>query len=97
MYALTAHDCLNMQYMLLKGMFFDDKKETGDYILCTSKVMDDYFWNIAYFKKQIGKSTLLNLENEFKAIHRVPSIYIGRDDPCYNENKKLLLANGYNK
>ena len=44
---LTASSCLDIQYMLLKGMFIDNKKDTDDYLLCTSEVMDDYFWNIA--------------------------------------------------
>ena len=47
---MCANNCLNMQYVLLNGMFFDDKKETDNYILCTSKVMDDFFWNITYIK-----------------------------------------------
>ena len=92
---LVASNCLDMQYMLLKGMFIDNKKDTDNYVLCTSEVMDDYFWNIAYLKKQIDQQTLVTLENEFKSINRLPSIYIGQKDACYNENKKFLLSNGY--
>lgn len=92
---MMANNCLNMQYILLKDMFFDDKKETDNYILCTSKVMDDYFWNIAYLKNKINKKTLNNLENEFNTMNRKASIYLGKNDISYNENKKLLLANGY--
>ena len=92
---MVASNCLNMQYVLLKGMFFDDKKDTANYILCTSKVMDDYFWNIAYLKNKIDKKVLMDLEDEFKSINRTSSIYIGKNDISYNENKELLLTNGY--
>ncbi len=92
---MIANNCLNMQYVLLEGMFFDNKKEADDYILCTSKVMDDYFWNIAYLKNKINKGTLNSLENEFKSMNRKSSIYLGRNDISYNENKELLFANGY--
>ena len=92
---MVASNCLNMQYVLLKGMFFDNKKENDNYILCTSKVMDDYFWNIAYLKNKINNEILKNLENEFKSINRNSSIYLGKDDISYSENKELLLANGY--
>ena len=92
---MVASNCLNMQYILLRGMFFNDKKDTDNYILCTSEVMDDFFWNIAYLKNKIDKEILLDLEDKFKSINRTSSIYIGRNDIGYNENKELLLANGY--
>lgn len=92
---MAASNCLNMQYELLKGMFFDNKKDTEAYILCSSKIIDDYFWNIAYLKNKINKELLVKLENEFKCMNRTPSVYIGRNDMDYNENKKLLLSNEY--
>lgn len=92
---MVASNCLNMQYVLLKGMFFDDKKETDNYILCTSEVMDDYFWNIAYIKNKLDKKLLTDLEDKFKSINRTSSIYIGKNDSFYEENKHILLANGY--
>ena len=92
---MVANNCLNMQYLLLKGMFFDDKKETDNYTLCTSEIMDDYFWNIAYIKNKLDEEILTNLEDKFKSINRTSSIYIGRNDKFYNENKSILLANGY--
>ena len=92
---MIENNCLNMQYTLLKGMFFDNKKDANNYTLCTSKIMDDYFWNIAYLKNKINKEILIDLENEFKSINRKSSIYIGRNDISYNENKELLLTNGY--
>lgn len=94
---ISSINCLNMQYLLLNGMFFDNKRETDNYILCTSKVMDDYFWNIAYLKNKINEETLNNLENEFKNINRVSSIYLSKNDIGYNENKELLFENGYTK
>ncbi len=60
---MIASNCLNMQYTLLKGMFFDYKKETENYILCTSKIMDDYFWNIAYLKYKIDKEILMKIKS----------------------------------
>lgn len=92
---MITSNCLNMQYILLEGMFFDNKKDTDNYILCTSKVMDDYFWNIAYLKNKINKEILNNLESEFKSLNRKSSIYLGRNDISYTENKELLLTNGY--
>lgn len=93
---LVAKNCLNMQYELLKGMYYDDKKDTDSYLLCSSNVMDDQFWNIAYLKKQINEEMLTKLEEEFVSIHRASSIYVGKDDTDYQKNKKLLMANGYN-
>ena len=92
---MVANNCLNMQYVLLKGMFFDYKEDYDNYILCTSEVMDDYFWNIAYIKNKLDEEILTNLEDKFKSINRTSSIYIGRNDKFYNENKSILLANGY--
>lgn len=92
---MVANNCLNMQYVLLKGMFFDDKEETDNYTLCTSEIMDDYFWNIAYIKNKLDKKLLTDLEDKFKSINRSSSIYIGKNDSFYEENKHALLANGY--
>lgn len=92
---MIGSNCLNMQFELLNGMFFDNKTETDNYILCTSKTMDDYFWNIVYFKNRINNEMIENIEKEFKAINRMPSIYISREDKDYMKNKKILLDNGY--
>ena len=87
--------CWNMQYELLNGMFFDTKEETNNYILCTSKVMDDYFWNMAYLKTKTNENVLSEIENKLKAMNRIPAIYIGRDDQYFDDNKRFLLDNGY--
>ena len=87
--------CWNMQYELLNGMFFDTKEETKDYILCTSKVMDDYFWNMAYLKTKINESIINEIERKLKVMDRIPAIYIGRDDQYYDDNKRFILDNGY--
>lgn len=87
--------CWSMQYELLNGMFFDAKEETKDYILCTSKVMDDCFWNMAYLKTKVNESIISEIENKLKVMNRIPAIYIGRDDKYHEENKNFLLNNGY--
>ena len=87
--------CLNMQYDLLEGMFFDTKEETKDYLLCTSKVMDDYFWNLAYIKTKATDNTILEIENKLKGINRKSCLYIGRDDEYFIDNKNLILSRGY--
>ena len=92
---MTASNCLNMQYELLKDMYFDNKTENENYFLGTSEVIDDYFWNIAYLKTEFNKEMLANLENIFKGINRNPSIYISESDIGYESNKNLLLGNNY--
>ena len=92
---LIGSNCLSMQFELLDGMFFDNKKETENYVLCTSKTMDDYFWNIVYFKNKINDEIIKETENEFKSINRTPSIYISRDDENYIDNKNSLISKGY--
>ena len=92
---LVESNGLNFEYILLKGMFFDDRKETDDYLLCYSNVIDDYFWNIATLKTKFNKEKLENLENEFKQINRNPSMYLGKNDINYENNKNLLLENNY--
>ena len=61
---MNEKDCLITQYNLLKGLFFDDKYETSDYLLCTSKVIDDHFWNLAYIKNSLNKELLREIENK---------------------------------
>ena len=92
---LIGSNCLSMQFELLDGMFFDNKKETDNYVLCTSKTMDDYFWNIVYFKNKINDEIIKETENEFKSINRTPSIYVSRDDENYIENRNFLISRGY--
>ena len=87
--------CMNMEYDLLKDVFFDTREETDKYIMCTSNTMDDYFWNLAYLKNQLDNNDLLKLEKKFKSLNRLSTLYIGRDDKCYEENKDLLLNSGY--
>lgn len=92
---MVGSNCLNIQFKLLDGMFFDNKIETENYILCTSKTMDDYFWNIIYLKNKIDNDKIIDIENQFKRLNRTPSIYISIDDKHYIENKKILINNGY--
>ena len=91
----NSSNCLNMQYKLLKGMYFDNIEETNDYTLCTSDILNDYFWNIAYIKDKLNNNTLIEIENKFKLINCIPSLYIGRDDKYYEYNKKFILSNNY--
>lgn len=93
--SMNTNNCMNMQFELLDGMFFDNKEETPEYILCTSRVMDDYFWNIAYLKTKFNKENLGNLEEKFENIDRTPSIYIGYGEQFYLENKELIINSGY--
>lgn len=86
---------LNLEYILLKDMYFDNRKENEDYLLCFSNVIDDHFWNIAYLKSKLNKEKLEVLEAEFKLINRNPSLYIGKSNYNYAENKRLLLENNY--
>ena len=92
---MIGNNCLNMQFELLNGMFFDNKEETDEYIFCSSKTMDDYFWNIVYFKHKISFEQIRKIENIFLEYKRTPSIYLSRDDLYYNENKQVLLDHGY--
>lgn len=91
----NCSNCLSTQYDLLNGMFFDNKEENDNYILCASKIMDDYFWNLAYLKNKIDNNILLEIENKLKRINCIPCMYIGKDDSSFDDNKKLLLDNGY--
>ena len=91
----NCSNCLSMQYDLLKGMFFDDKEETDNYVLCTSKIMDDYFWNLAYLKNKIDENILLEVENKLRRLNCIPCMYIGKDDEYFKDNKELLLNRNY--
>ncbi len=91
----NCSNCLRMQYELLKGMFFDDIEETNNYVLCTSKVMDDCFWNLAYLKNKADNDILVEIENKLIDLNRAPCMYIGRDDESFKENKALLLNHHY--
>lgn len=91
----NCSNCLSVEFNLLDGMYFDNKEETNDYVLCTSKTMDDYFWNLAYIKNKLDNNTLIEIENKLKKLNRVPSIYIGRDDEYFENNKSFLLENNY--
>lgn len=91
----SCSNCLSIQFDLLKGMFFDNKEETDNYILCTSSVINNYYWNLAYLKNKIDNSVILEIENKLRKLNRVPCLYIGRDDTYYIDNKKLIISNGY--
>ena len=88
-------NCLSMQYDLLKGLYYDAIEETSDYVLCISNIMNDYFWNLAYLKKEATDIVISNLEDKFNNIGCMPCFYLGRDDVSYEYNKKLLLSKGY--
>ena len=87
--------CLSMQYKLLKGMYFDDMDDNKDYTLCTSKVMDDSFWNLLYLKTKLDDNLMSNIVDKFKKINRNPAFYIGRGDNYYLDNKNYLLDHNY--
>lgn len=91
----NCYNCLDMQFNLLKGMFFEKKEENEKYILCTSTLMDDTFWNLAYLKSKIYEADILEIESKLSKKNRIPCLYIGRDDIYYKENKELILDNGY--
>ncbi len=88
-------NCLEMQYDLLTGLYYDKKEETDDYLLCISNIMNDYFWNLAYLKKEATDIVISNLEDKFNDLGFVPCLYLGRNDSSYEYNKKLLLSKGY--
>lgn len=92
---MNENDCLDTQFRLLQGMFFDEKFENDRYMLCTSSVMDDHFWNVASIKKGLNSKTLREIEDKLKSLKRIPCIYIGIDNEYYYSNKKMLLDNGY--
>lgn len=92
---INESDCLEMQYQLLNGMYFDNKNNLKDYLLCYSEIMDDYFWNIAYIKTKLDDNVLNDLKDDFRKINRNPSIYIGIDNENYVHNKSFLEANNY--
>ena len=91
----NCSNCLKMQFDLLKGMFFDKIEETEDYILCTSNIMDDSFWNLAYLKNKVNEKIIIELENKLNKLNRQPCLYIGRDDINFNYNKELIINNSY--
>ena len=91
----NCFNCLSMQYDLLKGMFFDNKDETKDYVLLTSNLMDDFFWNLAYLKNKTSDDIILEIENKLSNMNRKFCLYIGRDDEYFNENKNLILKSKY--
>lgn len=93
---MKSNNCLNMQFDLLEGMFFDKKEDNNEYIFCCSETMDDEFWNIVYIKNKLSASLLQEIEDKFKKINRRPSIYISEDDKDYEFNKEVLKNNNYN-
>lgn len=92
---MKTTNCLNMQYMILKDLFFDNKIENRYYILCTSNAIDNYYWNTAYLKIKANENILLEIENYFKVKNKKGSIYLGKNDKYYKENKEFLLDNNY--
>lgn len=92
---ITKTNCLNIQYELLNGLYFSNKLDTEEFLLCFSSIIDDCFWNIAYVKNELDLDKLKELETEFGKIDRTSTLYIGRDNKNYSANKKFLLENGY--
>ena len=92
---MNENECLNTQFELLKGLFFDDRFETDEYILCTSKTIDDHFWNLAFIKNRVNDEVLSEIENKLHSINRGSCIYIGTSNDNYEYNKNYLLEKGY--
>ena len=92
---MNENDCLSTQFELLNGLFFDDKYETDKYILCSSKIMNDQFWNLAYIKNSLNETLLNEVEEKLKLLNRKPCIYIGINNENYQNNKNILLENDY--
>ena len=88
-------NCLLMQYNILKGMFFDELHETKEYILCTSKIMDDYYWNLAYLKNKTNDKVIEEIESKMINLKRTPCIYIGSGEPAYSYNRDLIEKRGF--
>lgn len=88
-------NCLDIEYKLLKGMYFDNIEENSNYVLCTSNIMDDYFWNLAYLKTKATDFLIDEIEYKLKKLNRVPALYIGRDDKYYVENKNIIVNKDY--
>ena len=91
----NSANCLNIQYDLLEGLFYDNIDETKDYVLCTSSIMDDTYWNIAYLKEKTSSDIIKELETKYKSLNRDNCLYIGRDDKYYSYNRNLILSNNY--
>ena len=88
-------NCLNIQYDLLKGMYFDNIEDNSNYVLCTSNIMDDCFWNLAYIKDELNTNIILEIEEKMKRNNHIPCLYIGRNDKFFVKNKELILNSGY--
>lgn len=93
-----VNDILVKQFTLLKGMYLDTLKDEENYILYSSNLIDDNFWN---FVSNINTNELLTgnllkkIECDFKNINREPCIYIPNFIDKYKDIEDYLLKNSY--
>ena len=92
---MNNYTCLAKEYELLKGLYFDNIDETENYVLCSSNIMDDSYWNLAYLKSEANDIVIDEIENKLINMKRTPCLYIGRDDFNYEYNKSIILNRGY--
>lgn len=89
---------MQIQYNLLKGLYFDDCIKEINYEIYMSNTITDNFWNINILGDENifdNKNTLNEIEEHFKAINRQSCIYVPRMIEKHSNYKKYLINNGY--
>lgn len=89
---------MQIQYDLLKGLYFDNEIKKDGYDVYKSDIITDNFWNIAVLSKEHvfdDESVLIDIEQSFTDIDRKPCIYIPRTINKYAGYKNRLVDSGY--
>jgi len=86
---------MEWHFSVQQGMYFDKRVEAENYIVYSSDIITDGFWNYAFLKNCDSFDSILSLiEKDFKVLHRSPCIYL-LDDSYFEQRSKILLKHGY--
>ncbi|GHS94953.1 hypothetical protein FACS1894139_04050 [Planctomycetales bacterium] len=86
---------MDWHFYVQQGMYFDKRKQSGGYVIYSSDVINDGFWNYAFLASDANLNDVLtSIEADFKTLDRSACVYL-TDDTSYKERRNLLETNGY--
>ena len=86
---------MDWHFSVQQGMYFDKRKQTDGYVIYSSDIIKDGFWNYAFPTAEIAlENYVSSIESDFKSLNRLPCIYLPNDSR-YEERRALLGGRGY--
>ena len=86
---------MDWHFSVQQGMYFDKRKQADGYVVYSSDIIEDGFWNYAFLSGEIELGNCVSsIESDFKELNRVPCVYLPNDSR-YEERRVFLGELGY--